>query len=85
MHFGTENYLDFAILVNCYDDNYSQGYGQIKEIFRALTRDDILKPYKSDENFRFSNDDNDIGYNLYVFDTKYQKKLETAQPKKNRN
>ena len=41
---GRESYPDSAILLN-YDDNYnSQGYGQVKEAFRALTKDDISQP-----------------------------------------
>ena len=38
----TERYTDSAILLNYNDDDYSQGYGQIKEAFRALTKDNIL-------------------------------------------
>ena len=45
---GTEKYLDSAILVNYDDDDYSQGYGQIKEVSRALTKDDILNLYTFD-------------------------------------
>ena len=64
-----------------YDNNdYGQGYRQIKEAFTALTEDDIFKPYISDNDFRSSNDDNDIGYSLYVFDIRYQINLENAQP-----
>ena len=63
-----------------YDEYYSQGYGQIKEAFRALTKDDIHRPYKSNNDFRSSNDADDIGYNLYVFDVRYQKNLDSAQP-----
>ena len=62
------------------DDDYSQRYGIIKEAFRALSKDDILKPYKSDNDFRSTNDGNNFGYNLYVFDIRYQKKLESALP-----
>ena len=48
------------------------------------TKDDILQPYISDDAFRSSNEGNDIGYKLYVFDILYQKNLESAQPiKKN--
>ena len=36
---GTEKYPDSGILLNYNDDNYSQGYGQIKEAFKALTKD----------------------------------------------
>ena len=68
---GTVKYPDSAFLLNYNDDDYSQGYGQIKRVFRALVKDDILKPYISDHGFRSSNDDDDIGYNLYVFDIRY--------------
>ena len=79
---GTERYPDSAILLNYDDDDYSQGYGQIKEAFRALTKDDILKPYISEDDFRSSNNNNDIGYNIYAFDIRYQKNFENAQPVK---
>ena len=65
---GTERYSDSAILLNYDDDDYSQGYGQIKEVFEALTQDDILQPYISEDNFRSSNDDDGIGYNIHAFD-----------------
>ena len=73
---------DSAILLNNNDDYYSQGYGQIKKAFRALTKDDILQPYISEHDFRSSNSVTDIGYIyiLYVFDKRYQKKLKSAQP-----
>ena len=77
---GTEKYPDAGILLN-YDDDYSQGYHQIKEAFRALTKDDILQPYISEADFRTSNVAvNDIGYNLYVFDIRYQKNFTNSQP-----
>ena len=79
---GTERYPDSAILLNYYDDDYSQGYGQIKEAFRALTKDDILQPYITENDFRSSNNGNDIGYNIYAFDIRYQKNFENAQPVK---
>ena len=49
---GTERYSDTGILVNYNDDDYSQGYGQIKEAFKALTKHDILQPYISEDDFR---------------------------------
>ena len=58
---GTERYPDSAILINSDDDDYSQGYGQIKEAFKALTKDDILKPYITEDDFSSSNEDNNIG------------------------
>ena len=79
---GTERYPDSGILLNYDDDDYSQGYGQIKEAFKALTKDDILKPYISEDDFRSSNEGNNIGYNMYAFDIRYQKKFENAQPVK---
>ena len=77
---GTKKCPDSAILLRCNDDDYSPGYSQIKEAFRALTKDDILKPYISDQNFRSSNDGNNIGYNFYVSGIRYQKNFESAQP-----
>ena len=61
---GTEKYPDSSILLNYDDDDYNQGHGQIKKAFRALTNDDILQPYISDNDFRSSKKNNDIGYNL---------------------
>ena len=60
------------------DDDHSEGYGQIKETFIALTKNDILKPYISDHYFRSTNandareDDDSVGYKLYVLDMRYQ-------------
>ena len=76
---GTERYPDNSILLNYEDDDYSQGYGQIKQAFKALTKDDILQPYMSDHDFRSSNDGIDIGYNIYAFDIRYQKNFENCQ------
>ena len=77
---GTERYPDSAILLNYDDDNYAQGYGLIKEAFKALTKDDILQPYISENDFRSSNNNDDVGYNIYAFDIRYQKNFENAQP-----
>ena len=77
---GTEKYPDSGILLNYNDDNYSQGYGQVKEAFKALTKDNLLQPYISDADFRSSNDGNNIGYNIYAFDIRYQKNFESSQP-----
>ena len=65
---GTEKYPDPGILLIYDDDYYIQGYGQIKEAFKALTKDDTLQPYISDHNF-ISPIYNDIGYNVFIFDT----------------
>ena len=69
---GTEKNPDAGILLNYDDDIYSQGYHQIEEAIKAITKDDILQPYKSDQDFRSSNvRADDVGYNLYVFDIGY--------------
>ena len=77
---GTEKYPDSGILLNYNDDDYSQGYGQIKEAFKALTKDNLLQPYISHDDFRSSNNGDNIGYNIYVFDIRYQKNFESSQP-----
>ena len=78
---GTEKYPDAGVLLNYDDDDYSQGYQQIKEAFKASTKDDILQPYITQEDFRSSNvAANDVGYNLYVFDMRYQKNYTASQP-----
>ena len=41
---STENYPDSSIILNCHDDDYSQGYAQIKEVFEALTKNNIHQP-----------------------------------------
>ena len=79
---GTARYLDSAILINHDDDDYAQGYGQIKEAFKDPTTDDILQPYVSEDDFRSSNEGNNIGYNIYAFDIRCQKNFENAQPVK---
>ena len=76
---GTKKYPDSAILLNYNDDDYSQGYSQIKEAFKALTKDDILQPYISEDDFRSSNDGVDIGYNIHCFDIRYQKYYKSGQ------
>ena len=79
---GTERYPDSAILLNYDDDDFSQGYGQLKEVFKVLRKDDILQPYITEDDFRSSNEGNNIGYNIYAFDIRYQKNFENAQPVK---
>ena len=77
---GTEKYPDSGKVLNYDDDDYSQGCHQTKEAFKALTKDDILQPYISDDDHRSSNGGVEICYNLYVFDLRYQKDFESAQP-----
>ena len=76
---GTEKYPDSAILFIDDHDDFSQGYGQIKQDFRALTKDNILQPYVSEDDFRSDNNGNDVGYNIQVFDIRYQKNYQSGQ------
>ena len=76
---GTEKYPDSATLLNYDDGDYSQGYGHIKEAFKALTEDNILQPYISADDFRSDNNGNNIGYNIHVFDIRYQKDYQSGQ------
>ena len=78
--FGSEKYPDSGFSLNYNNDDYSQGCGPIKEAFKPLTKDNICQPYRSDNDYRSSKDDNDIGYILYAFDIRYQKNFESAQP-----
>ena len=52
-----------------------KGYGLIKEGFRDPTKDDIINPYISDNDFRSSLNGKDIGYILHVFDIGYHRNL----------
>ena len=80
---GTEKYPDAAKLLNFDDDDYNQGYSQIKEVFRALTTNDILQPNKSDDCFRSSNAGLvELGYKFYVFEIRCQQNFTTSQPNK---
>ena len=76
---GTAKYPDSAIFLNYDDDDYSQGYGQIKEAFKTLTKDNILQPYLSEDDFRSDNIGNNIGYKIHVFDIRYQKNYQSDQ------
>ena len=78
---GTEKDPDAGLLLNYEDDDYAQGYHQIKEAFKALTKHDILQLYISEDNFRSSNVATiDVGYKIYVFDIRYQKDYTASQP-----
>ena len=78
---GTENHLVAGIFINCEDDDFSRGYGQSNEAFRALTKDDILQAHISHHDFRSSNvRADDVGYNFYVFDIRYQQNFTASQP-----
>ena len=80
MHYWNGKKPDSAILLNCDHDGCSLGYGQMKEAFIALIKDDFFQPCISEDDFRSSDDGSIIGYNLYVFDIRYQKMFEIAQP-----
>ena len=76
---GNEKYNDTGIFLTFDDDDYSQGYHQIKEAFRALTKHNILQPHISENDYTSSYDGDNTGYNLHVFDIRYQKNFESAQ------
>ena len=76
---GTEKFPDISILLNYNDDDYIQGYGQVKKAFRALTKDNILQPFISQDDFRSSNDGDNNGYSIHRFDIRYQKNFESGQ------
>ena len=86
VRFWDENYPDSAFLLIYNDEKYSQGYWQIEGIFRSWTKDDILETYKSDQDSRTTKVNaaveatNDIGFDLHVFITRYQKNPESVQP-----
>ena len=80
---GTEKDPDSVISLNYDDDDYAQGYSQNKEVFKALTKDDIFQPYISDDDFRcFNVGVDDVGHKFFVFGIRYQKKFERAPPVK---
>ena len=80
---GTEKYPDAGNFLIYDADDYSKAYGQIKEASRALTTDDVLKPYVSDVDFKSSNvRADDAGYKLYVLGIRYQQNLTPSQPNK---
>ena len=85
MHYWYRKNPDAAILSNFDDDDYIHTYSGIEEAFKALTKDDILKCYLSEHDFRFCNDVDNIGYNLYVFDIRCQKNFKLSQPTKIEN
>ena len=51
---GKEEYPDASIHLFYDDDDYSQGYDQIKEVFRVATKDDTFQPYLSGHDCRSS-------------------------------
>ena len=73
---GTDKFPDAGVSLNYDDDDdYVQGYHQIIEAFRASTKNFILQPYISEDDFISSNvRPDDVGYNLNIFGERYQKK-----------
>ena len=54
-YWNEKNQVAGILLIYDDDDDYIQAYGQIKEAFRGLTKDDILQTYISDDDFRSLN------------------------------
>ena len=63
-------------------DKLSQAYGEIVSLFRHLSRDSIVQPYITKNNFITSNTcpDGNSGYNLCVFDIRHHQNYSSAQP-----
>ena len=40
----------------------------MKEVFTALTKDNMLQPYITEDDFRSSNDGDNFRYNIHSFD-----------------
>ena len=59
---GSKKYPDAAILSTYNVNDFSQGWGQIKKVLRALTKDDIFRPYISEHDYRSSNDSKNFGF-----------------------
>ena len=53
---------------------------KLKKLLELSKNDDILKTYISDNDFKPTNDGNNIECNSYVFDRGYQKNFESAEP-----
>ena len=78
--FGTEKDPDAGFFLIYYNDDFCQGYLQTEEDFRALTRDDNLPAFMSDDDFRSSNTRFvELGYNLIVFDIRYQQNFTASR------
>ena len=74
---GTKKHPDSGILLNYNDDDSSQAYGRITEVFKALTKDNILQTYISEDDFRSSKDAD--GYSIHSFGIRCQKNFESGQ------
>ena len=69
--------------INYADNDYSQGFCQIKEAFKCLTEAYLLQPYESHQKFGSTNKDNAVGYFSYVCDMGYEKKIHCSSNKRN--
>ena len=55
---------------------------KLEKLLKLITKDDILQPYISENDFRSSIDVNDIGYNMYAIEIRYQKIFQSSKPMK---
>ena len=88
---GTEKYPEAGFNLNCDGDKYSQGYAQIVSFSKVSTEIVIFQPYKTQkilktkvviDAFVITTDG---GYQLFVFDIRFQKDFSTAQHLKKNN
>ena len=78
---GTEKNPDSSVLQKYDVDNYSHGYDQSKEAFNALTKMIFFnRIYQNMISNHLNDGDNNAFF--YVFDMRYQKIFERAQPNK---
>ena len=68
--FGTEKYANSCKFANYADDKISMGYEETVSFFRHLTKDNNECRDITGKDFRF-----EIGWNLYIFDVRYQSKF----------
>ena len=79
---SSEKYPDAGISCIYVFDKFSQPYGEFVSCFRKLAKEGFLQPYITQKDLITSNEDanNNIGYNLYVFDIRHHKRFSSAQP-----
>ena len=77
-----DKYPDVGLLLNYDNDDYSQVYGQIKEVSKVLTKDNILQSYLTEVDFRsptVGDDGIENGHNIHAFDMRYQKSFQSGK------
>ena len=78
----SEKHPDAGKNCNYAIDKYSQEYGEKVSCFRHLAQDNILQPKITQKGFitSFNNPQDNLGYNLHVFDIRQHQDFSSAQP-----